>query len=72
MKLFCRYLFSLQMKRDLTEGRLVCTENTGALLASHLVQCRFTCVYTACVTLKVFLERVFTSPAIIYCPSPHS
>ncbi|KAM6963101.1 FERM, ARHGEF and pleckstrin domain-containing protein 2 [Aplochiton taeniatus] len=35
---FTRYLFSLQMKRDLMEGRLVCTENTGALLASHLVQ----------------------------------
>uniref|UniRef100_A0A7N6AN28 FERM, ARHGEF and pleckstrin domain-containing protein 2 n=1 Tax=Anabas testudineus TaxID=64144 RepID=A0A7N6AN28_ANATE len=34
----CRYLFSLQMKRDLMEGRLICTENTGALLASHLVQ----------------------------------
>lgn len=35
---YTRYLFSLQMKRDLLEGRLVCTENTGALLASHLVQ----------------------------------
>ncbi|KAJ7986697.1 hypothetical protein DPEC_G00342580 [Dallia pectoralis] len=33
-----RYLFSLQMKRDLLEGRLVCTENTATLLASHLVQ----------------------------------
>uniref|UniRef100_H3CC68 FERM, ARHGEF and pleckstrin domain-containing protein 2 n=1 Tax=Tetraodon nigroviridis TaxID=99883 RepID=H3CC68_TETNG len=33
-----RYLFSLQMKRDLMEGRLICTENTGALLVSHLVQ----------------------------------
>uniref|UniRef100_A0A668A8P3 FERM, ARHGEF and pleckstrin domain-containing protein 2 n=1 Tax=Myripristis murdjan TaxID=586833 RepID=A0A668A8P3_9TELE len=35
---YTRYLFSLQMKRDLMEGRLTCTENTGALLASHLVQ----------------------------------
>ncbi|XP_058259564.1 FERM, ARHGEF and pleckstrin domain-containing protein 2 isoform X2 [Hemibagrus wyckioides] len=35
---FSRYLFSLQMKRDLMEGRLNCTENTSALLASHLVQ----------------------------------
>uniref|UniRef100_A0A8C3AB38 FERM, ARHGEF and pleckstrin domain-containing protein 2 n=1 Tax=Cyclopterus lumpus TaxID=8103 RepID=A0A8C3AB38_CYCLU len=35
---FYRYLFSLQMKRDLMESRLICTENTGALLASHLVQ----------------------------------
>ncbi|CAK6956273.1 FERM%2C ARHGEF and pleckstrin domain-containing protein 2 isoform X1 [Scomber scombrus] len=35
---YTRYLFSLQMKRDLMEGRLICTESTGALLASHLVQ----------------------------------
>ncbi|XP_056270153.1 FERM, ARHGEF and pleckstrin domain-containing protein 2 isoform X3 [Pseudoliparis swirei] len=35
---YTRYLFSLQMKRDLIESRLICTENTGALLASHLVQ----------------------------------
>ncbi|XP_038162809.1 FERM, ARHGEF and pleckstrin domain-containing protein 2 isoform X2 [Cyprinodon tularosa] len=35
---YTRYLFSLQMKRDLKEGRLICSENTGALLASHLVQ----------------------------------
>ncbi|XP_032380976.1 FERM, ARHGEF and pleckstrin domain-containing protein 2 isoform X5 [Etheostoma spectabile] len=35
---YTRYLFSLQMKRDLMEGMLICTENTGALLASHLVQ----------------------------------
>ncbi|XP_058633941.1 FERM, ARHGEF and pleckstrin domain-containing protein 2 isoform X1 [Onychostoma macrolepis] len=35
---FTRYLFSLQIKRDLIEGRLNCTENTAALLASHLVQ----------------------------------
>ncbi|XP_033821573.1 FERM, ARHGEF and pleckstrin domain-containing protein 2 isoform X1 [Periophthalmus magnuspinnatus] len=35
---YTRYLFSLQMKRDLIEGRLICSENTGALLASHLVQ----------------------------------
>ncbi|XP_019936556.2 FERM, ARHGEF and pleckstrin domain-containing protein 2 isoform X2 [Paralichthys olivaceus] len=35
---YTRYLFSQQMKRDLMEGRLICTENTAALLASHLVQ----------------------------------
>ncbi|XP_053083409.1 FERM, ARHGEF and pleckstrin domain-containing protein 2 isoform X1 [Pangasianodon hypophthalmus] len=35
---FTRYLFSLQMKRDLMEGLLNCSENTAALLASHLVQ----------------------------------
>uniref|UniRef100_A0A671T251 FERM, RhoGEF and pleckstrin domain-containing protein 2-like n=1 Tax=Sinocyclocheilus anshuiensis TaxID=1608454 RepID=A0A671T251_9TELE len=38
---FTRYLFSLQIKRDLIEGRLNCTENTAALLASHLVQCMY-------------------------------
>uniref|UniRef100_A0A3B3RCG9 FERM, ARH/RhoGEF and pleckstrin domain protein 2 n=1 Tax=Paramormyrops kingsleyae TaxID=1676925 RepID=A0A3B3RCG9_9TELE len=35
---FTRYLFALQMKRDLIEGRLHCSENTAALLASHLLQ----------------------------------
>uniref|UniRef100_A0A8C5GDV5 FERM, ARHGEF and pleckstrin domain-containing protein 2 n=1 Tax=Gouania willdenowi TaxID=441366 RepID=A0A8C5GDV5_GOUWI len=35
---YTRYLFSLQIKRDLMEGRLICTENTGALLASHIIQ----------------------------------
>lgn len=45
LSFFYRYLFSLQMKRDLMEGRLICTENTGALLASHLVQCMFQDIY---------------------------
>uniref|UniRef100_A0AAQ4QZ96 FERM, ARHGEF and pleckstrin domain-containing protein 2 n=1 Tax=Gasterosteus aculeatus aculeatus TaxID=481459 RepID=A0AAQ4QZ96_GASAC len=31
-------LHTVAMKRDLMESRLICTENTGALLASHLVQ----------------------------------
>ncbi|TRY72783.1 hypothetical protein DNTS_029735 [Danionella cerebrum] len=35
---FTRYLFSLQIKRDLLDGRLNCSEKTAALLASHLVQ----------------------------------
>ncbi|MBN3295547.1 FARP2 protein, partial [Amia calva] len=35
---YTRYLFALQMKRDLIEGKLTCTENTAALLASHLLQ----------------------------------
>uniref|UniRef100_A0A8C6TLE8 FERM, ARHGEF and pleckstrin domain-containing protein 2 n=1 Tax=Neogobius melanostomus TaxID=47308 RepID=A0A8C6TLE8_9GOBI len=35
---YTRYLFSLQMKRDLIDGRLICSENTGALLVSHFVQ----------------------------------
>ncbi|KAG9341562.1 hypothetical protein JZ751_019075 [Albula glossodonta] len=35
---YTRYLFALQVKRDLMEGRLICSENTAALMASHLVQ----------------------------------
>lgn len=33
-----RYLFALQLKRDLLEERLTCTDTTAALLASHLLQ----------------------------------
>ncbi|XP_054168607.1 FERM, ARHGEF and pleckstrin domain-containing protein 1-like [Oppia nitens] len=33
-----RYLFSLQIKRDLSEGLLVCNENTAALMASYIIQ----------------------------------
>ncbi|KAJ8375210.1 hypothetical protein SKAU_G00057900 [Synaphobranchus kaupii] len=35
---YTRYLFALQVKRDLIESRLICSENTAALIASHLVQ----------------------------------
>ncbi|KAJ8270401.1 hypothetical protein GJAV_G00114100 [Gymnothorax javanicus] len=35
---YTRYLFALQVKRNLFEGRLACNESTAALLASHLVQ----------------------------------
>ncbi|EPY83366.1 FERM, RhoGEF and pleckstrin domain-containing protein 2 [Camelus ferus] len=34
-----RYLFALQLKRDLLEERLTCTDSTAALLTSHLLQC---------------------------------
>ncbi|XP_043926727.1 FERM, ARHGEF and pleckstrin domain-containing protein 2-like [Protopterus annectens] len=33
-----RYLFALQIKRDLTECRLTCSENTATLIVSHLLQ----------------------------------
>ncbi|XP_013932135.1 PREDICTED: FERM, RhoGEF and pleckstrin domain-containing protein 2 isoform X2 [Thamnophis sirtalis] len=35
---YTRYLFALQMKRDLAEERLTCNDNTAALLISHLLQ----------------------------------
>lgn len=33
-----RYLFALQIKRDLNVGTLLCSDNTAALLASYIVQ----------------------------------
>ncbi|XP_058521203.1 FERM, ARHGEF and pleckstrin domain-containing protein 2 isoform X1 [Ochotona princeps] len=35
---YTRYLFALQLKRDLLEQRLVCADTTAALLTSHLLQ----------------------------------
>ena len=35
---FTRYLFSLQVKRDLATGVLQCNDNTAALMASFIVQ----------------------------------
>ncbi|KAL6036880.1 hypothetical protein STEG23_035537, partial [Scotinomys teguina] len=33
-----RYLFALQVKQDLAQGRLTCTDTSAALLISHIVQ----------------------------------
>nr|KAF6336531.1 FERM, ARH/RhoGEF and pleckstrin domain protein 2 [Myotis myotis] len=38
---YTRYLFALQLKRDLLEERLTCTDTTAALLTSHLLQCQY-------------------------------
>ncbi|XP_012611063.2 FERM, ARHGEF and pleckstrin domain-containing protein 2 [Microcebus murinus] len=35
---YTRYLFALQLKRDLLEERLTCASTTAALLTSHLLQ----------------------------------
>uniref|UniRef100_A0A1B6G4V9 Moesin/ezrin/radixin homolog 1 n=2 Tax=Proconiini TaxID=565685 RepID=A0A1B6G4V9_9HEMI len=35
---FTRYLFCLQIKRDLSQGHIQCNENTAALMASYIVQ----------------------------------
>ncbi|XP_060810086.1 FERM, ARHGEF and pleckstrin domain-containing protein 1-like isoform X2 [Amyelois transitella] len=35
---FTRYLFCLQVKRDLAQGHIQCNENTAALIASYIVQ----------------------------------
>ena len=38
---YTRYLFSLQIKRDLATGLLQCNDNTAALMASYIVQGKF-------------------------------
>lgn len=38
---FTRYLFCLQIKRDLSQGLLQCNNNTAALMASYIVQGMF-------------------------------
>lgn len=35
---YTRYLFCLQIKRDLATGSLQCNDNTAALMASYIVQ----------------------------------
>uniref|UniRef100_A0A5F8GGN0 FERM, ARH/RhoGEF and pleckstrin domain protein 2 n=1 Tax=Monodelphis domestica TaxID=13616 RepID=A0A5F8GGN0_MONDO len=35
---YTRYLFALQIKRDLVEERMPCSDSTAALLTSHLLQ----------------------------------
>ncbi|XP_044268600.1 FERM, ARHGEF and pleckstrin domain-containing protein 1-like isoform X1 [Tribolium madens] len=35
---YTRYLFCLQVKRDLAQGLMQCNENTAALMASYIVQ----------------------------------
>ncbi len=38
---YTRYLFALQIKKDLYRGQLQCSENTAALLAAFIVQGKF-------------------------------
>ncbi|KAL1132219.1 hypothetical protein AAG570_010176 [Ranatra chinensis] len=35
---YTRYLFCLQIKRDLAQGQMLCNDNTAALMASYIVQ----------------------------------
>ena len=35
---YTRYLFGLEIKRDLAMGQLQCNDNTAALMASYIVQ----------------------------------
>lgn len=36
----CRYLFALQIKQDISSGRLLCNDTSAALMVSHIIQCK--------------------------------
>lgn len=40
-QILCRYLFTLQIKKDLALGRLPCSDNCTALMVSHILQCKY-------------------------------
>lgn len=37
----CRYLFALQIKQDISSGRLTCNDTSAALMVSHIIQCKY-------------------------------
>lgn len=39
--LVSRYLFALQIKQDVSCGRLTCNDTSAALMVSHIIQCKF-------------------------------
>ena len=51
-----RYLFALQVKQDLAQGRLTCNDTSAALLISHIVQCK-SCWFLDEVALAVTVIR---------------
>lgn len=42
---YTRYLFCLQVKRDLAHGHMQCNDNTAALMASYIVQGKYLLFY---------------------------
>lgn len=50
-----RYLFALQVKQDLAQGRLTCNDTSAALLISHIVQCKFFGI-----PLRTLLDRLWS------------
>ena len=57
---YTRYLFSLQIKRDLATGLLQCNDNTAALMASYIVQGKFLA------TMYSFLDQFYRVIVKIY------
>ena len=54
---FTRYLFCLQIKRDLAQGLLQCNDNTAALMASYIVQGNNYCMFLLLLILNLSLNK---------------
>lgn len=65
---FTRYLFCLQIKRDLSLGLLQCNDNTAALMASYIVQGNYIIVISSAVKILIIykLSCVICWDFIIY------
>lgn len=59
MHLFARYLFALQIKKDLAEGYLICSPSVSAMLASFIVQGKWTTFETQTNLTTVFEKFIF-------------
>lgn len=55
---FTRYLFCLQIKRDLAQGLLQCNDNTAALMASYIVQGNYNIVVPVTINLLFKPNRI--------------
>lgn len=56
---FTRYLFCLQIKRDLAQGLLQCNDNTAALMASYIVQGNYNTVVSFPVNFKSKFNKLY-------------
>ncbi|KAG7227627.1 hypothetical protein INR49_005442 [Caranx melampygus] len=54
-----RYLFALQIKQDLSCGRLTCNDSSAALMVSHIIQCKsLTTISSASAHQKSVFENI--------------
>ena len=57
---YTRYLFGLQIKRDLAMGQLQCNDNTAALMASYIVQGMYR-AYNLLLRLEIQVAHLYWS-----------
>lgn len=62
---FTRYLFCLQIKRDLAQGLLQCNDNTAALMASYIVQGNYNTVVFFSLILNLNLTNYINTLTVL-------